>query len=289
MKKATILLSAALLTATGMNAQDPVLNNPTLPDGSFIVKYDMEKGAFAESNDFEIDETFVFAIDITGTDYETALATPSRNPNVLGRGMAHDFYVNNDVCEFEHYANGGNLDGRLFHIKDNIYGAVFNLFQLAQGRYKDSCFGLYQENDKDAFDALKDGATVTFGANHFGFGWSATNHGEEWWDAIATPITTLWFTTAPYTGTKTSPDFWFDDFTSDPAFEGCAEVYSDKGYAKPEYYKEAMNPAGVEGVAVENADAPVEYYSLQGIRVANPGNGLYIRRQGNKSTKVVLR
>ena len=46
---------------------------------------------------------------------------------------------------------------------------------------------------------------------------------------------------------------------------------------------------GVEAVqVVENENAPVEYYNLQGIRVANPENGIFIRRQGNEATKVVL-
>lgn len=45
---------------------------------------------------------------------------------------------------------------------------------------------------------------------------------------------------------------------------------------------------GVEGVETVDADAPVEYYNLQGVRVANPAKGLYIRVQGNKATKVVL-
>ncbi len=39
---------------------------------------------------------------------------------------------------------------------------------------------------------------------------------------------------------------------------------------------------------VADENAPVEYFNLQGIRVANPENGLYIRRQGNKVAKVVL-
>ena len=49
----------------------------------------------------------------------------------------------------------------------------------------------------------------------------------------------------------------------------------------------------VKGVASAlfeiNADenAPVEYFNLQGIRVANPDNGVFIRRQGNTVTKVV--
>ncbi|MBO4942135.1 MAG: hypothetical protein J6C95_01755 [Muribaculaceae bacterium] len=41
---------------------------------------------------------------------------------------------------------------------------------------------------------------------------------------------------------------------------------------------------------IEAADnAPVEYFNLQGVRVANPENGLYIRRQGNKVTKVIVK
>jgi len=39
---------------------------------------------------------------------------------------------------------------------------------------------------------------------------------------------------------------------------------------------------------IEAVDAPVEYYNLQGIRVAEPTHGLYIKRQGNKVTKVIL-
>ena len=39
---------------------------------------------------------------------------------------------------------------------------------------------------------------------------------------------------------------------------------------------------------IEAADAPVEYYNLQGIRVANPTSGRYFKRQGNKVTKVIL-
>lgn len=46
--------------------------------------------------------------------------------------------------------------------------------------------------------------------------------------------------------------------------------------------------SGVEDVMAEDADAPVEWFNLQGIRVANPENGIYIRRQGSKVEKVVL-
>ena len=35
-------------------------------------------------------------------------------------------------------------------------------------------------------------------------------------------------------------------------------------------------------------NAPAVYYNLQGVEVANPENGIFIRRQGNKVTKVAL-
>lgn len=44
--------------------------------------------------------------------------------------------------------------------------------------------------------------------------------------------------------------------------------------------------AGVENIATEAANAPAEYFNLQGIRVNNPENGVFICRQGNKVTKV---
>ncbi len=45
--------------------------------------------------------------------------------------------------------------------------------------------------------------------------------------------------------------------------------------------------SGIESIETET-EAPAEYYNLQGIRVANPENGIFIRRQGTKATKVVL-
>lgn len=43
---------------------------------------------------------------------------------------------------------------------------------------------------------------------------------------------------------------------------------------------------GVENVAVDD-NGDVEYYNLQGVRVTNPGHGVYIERRGNRATKVI--
>ncbi len=47
--------------------------------------------------------------------------------------------------------------------------------------------------------------------------------------------------------------------------------------------------AGVEEITVDNENSPVEYFNLHGIRVNNPENGLYIRRQGTQVSKVVIK
>ncbi len=47
--------------------------------------------------------------------------------------------------------------------------------------------------------------------------------------------------------------------------------------------------AGVDGVEIDNSNAPIEYFNLQGVKVSEPANGLYIVRQGNKVTKQVIR
>ncbi|MDE7456695.1 MAG: hypothetical protein K2M96_08315 [Prevotella sp.] len=50
---------------------------------------------------------------------------------------------------------------------------------------------------------------------------------------------------------------------------------------------------GIEDVVADDknldSNAPVEYYDIQGVRVLNPRKGLYIRRQGNTVSKVMIR
>ena len=45
-------------------------------------------------------------------------------------------------------------------------------------------------------------------------------------------------------------------------------------------------PTAIEEVGVDAGEAV--YYNLQGVKVANPENGIFIKKQGNKTTKVVL-
>ncbi|MDE6793303.1 MAG: hypothetical protein K2J48_09490 [Muribaculaceae bacterium] len=68
--------------------------------------------------------------------------------------------------------------------------------------------------------------------------------------------------------------------------DGVAYVYFDTtdGENVPEWVTAALT--GVKGVEVEENAAPI-YYNLQGIRVANPENGVFIVVKGNKVSKVV--
>lgn len=46
--------------------------------------------------------------------------------------------------------------------------------------------------------------------------------------------------------------------------------------------------AGVDDIVADDTDCAPVYYNLQGIRVANPEKGIYIKKQGHKTTKIIL-
>ena len=53
-------------------------------------------------------------------------------------------------------------------------------------------------------------------------------------------------------------------------------------------YVEDQDPTtAVEEVEAE-VNAPVEYYNLQGVKVANPKNGIFIKKQGCRTSKVIM-
>ena len=70
-----------------------------------------------------------------------------------------------------------------------------------------------------------------------------------------------------------------------------------KGYAMPRAEAFTTKAASryafkVGSSAIENVDAddnaPVEYYNMQGVKVDSPENGVFIKKQGGKATKVVM-
>lgn len=62
--------------------------------------------------------------------------------------------------------------------------------------------------------------------------------------------------------------------------DGDTEVLSE-----PAIYENAA----IDGVETDATDAPVEYYNLNGVKVVNPSNGIFIRRCGTDVRKVIIK
>lgn len=57
----------------------------------------------------------------------------------------------------------------------------------------------------------------------------------------------------------------------------------------PKLYKlDSDSSVEILDSSVEDSNAPVEYFNLQGVKVTNPSGGVFIRRQGSKSSKVLI-
>ena len=76
---------------------------------------------------------------------------------------------------------------------------------------------------------------------------------------------------------------------TDITYSTTFEILSDKEGNK--YKVNTMKTTGIESIAEDAEETVVapEYYNLQGIKIANPENGLYIKRIGNKTEKVYIR
>lgn len=290
MKKIT-LIAAAVLASTTMASAQGTIGNPKDPkaEGKYIVAYDIKNNKWCDANP-EIDETFVFAIDFTGTGLEDAMKTlPEPNRlNILGRSGAFDIFNNMNLNEADETAVA-KADGRLFPIdrEKNIYGATMNLFQLITSRTNDAAFG--PNADYSDYAVLKQGQDFAFGDNVFAFGWSVDNPGAEWWDAIGAPVQdVLMWNMAPYTGTKTGREFTYGELHGNdtecalPGLDNSVYLGMVKdwgGYGTPADFEAAT--AGINNVSIDGtADiVATEYYDLMGRRVNGEiENGVTIRR-----------
>lgn len=80
-----------------------------------------------------------------------------------------------------------------------------------------------------------------------------------------------------------------------PMGDGVTNVYVYSPGNGLAAYAVTDKTSGISDITADTADAPVEYYTLQGIRVPAPtagaplAPGLYLRRKGNKSGKILIR
>lgn len=204
----------ALLCATNSWA-DYRLNNPIGADGYYIVKWDCEKNDWAESNDMEYDETFVLAVDLTGTAYANWVSNEQ-----LRNGVTYP--VDNTIVSLNTFrgSKGGNEykdnRARLWHIRDNIYGAMYNFAQFeTNGGWVNTTPAIGEETKIYArmFPAatlFSDRCYPINPTQKEGSYWGYGDYPDRWFSATNDkPL----FVFAPYTGTKTGAQFTTDEMT----------------------------------------------------------------------------
>lgn len=232
-----MILAAALVSFSA--AAQYTLNNPVGEDGRYIVKYDCAQGKFAAANDMEADETFTFAVDVTGTWLEDFLKGA---PTAEGatRGLAINKWTNYGG------ADDGVINGetnRMKQINGNIWGMTINYAQI------------FVNSDVLTNEVLIKDAVLTVSGQIFGFEFTEDNPGAGWWmwedkavDVTAAPGADCLFAFLPYTGTKTSPEFFGDDEELGEGIYG----FGVKGYAAPCVLATALENTRTESAQQSN-------------------------------------
>jgi len=225
------VVGLALLCASYSWA-DYRLNNPIGADGYYIVKWDCEKNDWAESNDMEFDETFVLAIDLTGTMYESWVKNPQTANGVT-------YPVDNTIVSLNCFRGAKSQNmykdnrSRLWHIKGNIYGAMYNFAQFETDGWTNTTPAIGEKTK--IYGRMFNSATLfsdrCYPIDPSQKAGSIWNYQENWWCAQDDqPL----FVFAPYTGTKTGAQFRTEDMTPG------THIFYDKdhyvvgnGYAAP--------------------------------------------------------
>ena len=50
-----------------------------------------------------------------------------------------------------------------------------------------------------------------------------------------------------------------------------------------------INSSSIDKIESDSNNIPIEFYNLQGVKVANPSNGIFIKVQGSKASKVYVK
>ncbi len=255
MKKFTVLTALLLMIAAISNSQ--TLNNPKDGDGYYIIKWDCSQGTFAASNDIEADETFTFAVDVTGTPFEDWLKeTPTAD------GATRALAIN----KWTNYGDVSGETNRLKQVDENIYAATWNIIQMA--------------STMDVVSATGTDSVVYIYGQVFGYEFTDENPGAGWWmwpddipgGTAIDPGTGAIFRTLPYTGAKTSAEIWSDDYEGGLFFSNNTPV---KGYSLP-----CALYTGISDVFKTDTEIiGHEYYNVLGVRLPiEPRKGFYIHR-----------
>lgn len=97
--------------------------------------------------------------------------------------------------------------------------------------------------------------------------------------------------TSPVGGVPYDPSYFDDPFSEYSYGDNTSAEKEDEDIITHKPARIGKASSAVEEIFTESADAdaPVEYFNIQGMRVANPATGVYIKKQGNKVSKVYIR
>ncbi len=79
------------------------------------------------------------------------------------------------------------------------------------------------------------------------------------------------------------------DFSAEPRAHSWNDLFNLPEVLEMTSYIILPDMSAIDNINVDNSNKVIEYFNLQGIRVENPSNGIYIRRQGNDVQKVYVR
>ena len=184
-----------------------------------------------------------------------------------------------DVAEYEVEIENNIANPAKYRVID-LYGEAY---PLEYDRFVASDFTHYLEFD------CTDPTNVVVKTSNIGI-----DMGGDWFMVISQDE---WYKQAGRTNKKPVYGTFADnviDFPQGSIMTSCDAIENLGGVAGA-WYDGKLNvkisgTSGIESITVNDSNAPVEYFNLQGIRVAEPVEGqLYIRRQGKTVSKQIVR
>lgn len=246
----------------------------------------------AGENSFKVaaDKTFTFVLDLKNMkltltekevvpqpnkativygDYKTYTPNAAEYTWTADGATGNEFVAVNDIAfkagdvTFTGTQNEASTPCRLYRVKDDAASTTFRIFKLAKNKTKPSAYTVAVDN-KHKINKIE----IKVKGTGYPVNTSATTAKGEDGNGVMTWV-------APE-----DQEVREVEFNGQPNSGGTVSILSATVYYD-------LSTA-VETIIDNEADAPVYYYNLQGVRVENPSNGIFIRVQGKKSQKVMF-
>ena len=241
---------------------------------SFMVSGDLNNGKIAFACNANNVVTVVYFTVSNGTiDPTPKVITTNKaggsNSNIEAHFVGDGFWLASKDHHPRHFDMSGNYKEDLAGVKDKVQGAAMRFFTAANRTYVAATTtqggaSVWSKGNMEVLD-VTDG---TQNGSHIGT-YPGSGFGDANWGGSV--------------GSNSINAY----VSPNQGYVGVWALVPDQGIGKFYYYDEN---SGVDDITVDEAEA-VEYYNLQGVRIdaENLTPGIYIRRQGIKITKVMVR